>query len=162
MKITILTFALAALLLGQDKEIKPAKGATTNDAAKTNISLPAGVPRGATQVGPNLYRFLDAQGKVWFYRQSPFGISKWEEKEEVQRIVAAPPTTIRDLGDRIEFQRQTPFGTSKWTTKKTDLTAEEKQLLAADEASRAGTAKDGAGAQKTYSEGTNKEKQEKE
>src|SRR5579862_6908816 len=104
MKILILAMIAAAFMLAQDKDSKAGKE-------------PVGIPKGATQVAPNLYRATDAQGKTWFYRQSPFGISKWEDKPEVQRTVAEPLTTVHDLGDKVEFQRQTPFGVSKWVTK---------------------------------------------
>ena len=129
MKIAILAFMAAALLLAQDKDAKPGK--------ESGKASPVVIPNDATQVAPNLYRSTDAQGKSWFYRQSPFGISKWEDKPEVERVASAPlASVVRDLGDRVEFQRQTPFGISKWITKKTDLTAEEKELLAAEEAKR--------------------------
>lgn len=145
MKILIFAMMAAALVLAQDKDSKAGKE-------------PAGIPKGATLVSPNLYRATDAQGKTWFYRQSPFGISKWEDKPEVQRTVAEPLTTVHDLGDKVEFQRQTPFGVSKWVTKKTDLSAEEKDLLAADEAKRAAA----ADAAKTAPSDKGREKQEKQ
>jgi hypothetical protein len=145
MKIVIVTLMAAALVLAQGKDSKPGKD-------------PAGIPKGATQVEPNLYRATDEHGKTWFYRQSPFGISKWEDKPEVQRVVAEPLTTVHDLGDKVEFQRQTPFGVSKWVTKKTDLSVEEKELLAADEAQRAAAAEAG----KTAPVDKSREKQEKQ
>ena len=145
MKIVMLSLMAAALLLAQDRDSKPGKDGI-------------GIPKGAAQVGPNLYRDTDAQGKTWFYRRSPFGISKWEDKPEVPRVVAEPLTTTHDLGDKVEFQRQTPFGISKWVTQKKDLTTEEKALLAADEAKRAAASNTG----ETASTDQGREKRERE
>ena len=127
MKIVTLILMAAGLLLAQSKD-----PASTPKTAASDALAPAGVPKGATRVETNLYRLTDAQGKIWLYRQTPFGISRWEDKPAEQTAVAERPTAvIKDLGDRIEFQRQTPFGVSKWATKKTELTDEEKALIAA-------------------------------
>src|SRR5579871_290306 len=79
---------------------------------KAAAALPT-VPKGAQPVGPNLYRYTDAQGKTWMYRETPFGVSKWEEKpgEEQQAEIPKPlPATAKDLGDSVQFERDTPFG----------------------------------------------------
>lgn len=137
MKIVILSFAAAALLLAQDKDTKQAKDANKGGAAKTAPSeAPRSeqIPKEATRVEPNLYRYVDAQGKVWFYRQLPFGVSKYEDKPaQPTPVTEQPATLVHDLGDSVEFQRNTPFGISKWNRKKADLTDEEKGVLAAAE-----------------------------
>ena len=142
MKIVILSFAAAALLLAQEKDTKQAKDATKGGTAKvapSEISKSEQIPKEAIRVEPNLYRYVDAQGKVWLYRQLPFGVSKYEEKPAVPTPVDEQPATlVHDLGDSVEFQRNTPFGVSKWNRKKADLTDEEKGVLAADAAKRAG------------------------
>ena len=51
------------------------------------------VPPGAKEVGPNLFRSTDAQGKPWMYRKTPFGVSKWEEKPGEQQSGAESPAT---------------------------------------------------------------------
>lgn len=146
MKIVILTLIAAAVLLAQDKETKQNKDASNNEAPKTapsEVPRSAQIPKDAVRVEPNLYRYVDAQGKTWFYRQLPFGVSKYEDKPAVPTAISEQPAAIvRDLGESVEFQRKTPFGVSKWVTKKTDLTDEEKGLIAADEAKRAVPAKD--------------------
>jgi hypothetical protein len=129
MKIVTFTLMAASVLLAQSKD---ASAAATQKAAASEVVNPTGVPRGATRVESNLYRYTDPLGKTWLYRQTPFGVSKWEDRPSEQISVPdKPAAVIRDLGDRVEFQRQTPFGISKWTTKKTELTEEEKDLLAA-------------------------------
>jgi len=139
MKTVILTLIAAGFLLAQNspqnKDTKPGKDASQ--------SQPSSIPKEAVRVEPNLYRYVDAQGKTWFYRQLPFGVSKWEDKPaEPHAVEEQPAAVVRDLGDSVEFQRKTPFGISKWVTKKTDLTDEEKGLLAADEAKRDGASRD--------------------
>ena len=101
---------------------------------KASAALP-GLPQGAEEVSPNLYRYTDPQGKKWMYRNTPFGYSKWEEKPGDQNGAVAPsssatPVTMTDLGDSVQFQRVTPFGPQKWTRKKSELTDEEKATLA--------------------------------
>jgi hypothetical protein len=111
--------------------VTPASGTLTPEQ-KAAAALPA-VPKGAEEVGPNLFRYTDAQGKRWMYRNTPFGVSKWEEKPGEQ---PAPETsssagiTATDLGDNVQFQRATPFGPQKWTRKKSELTDDEKAALA--------------------------------
>jgi hypothetical protein len=145
MKIAILTLTAAALLLAQDKDTKQSKDASKTEQAKGTAAEPPKstlIPKEAVRVEPNLYRYVDAQGKTWFYRQLPFGVSKYEEKPQEPALAEQPPIMIRDLGDSIEFQRKTPFGMSKWVTKKIDLTEEQKRAVAADEAKRVGESKE--------------------
>jgi hypothetical protein len=165
-----LTCMAATLLLAQDKDTKSSKDADkkqSQDASKSDASKGAAagdpvasvIPKGATQIEPNLYRFTDAQGKTWFYRRFPFGVSKWEDKPAEQVAKEEPPASVvRDLGDSVEFQRRTPFGISKWVSKKTDLNDDEKELLATYEAKRAAAANSG---KPPESKNDDKSKQEK-
>ena len=127
MKTVLLTLAAATILLAggqRSRDSKPAKAATAEDRG------PQSVPAGATQIEPNLYRYVDAKGKVWMYRKTPFGISKWEDKPESQPVAPqAVPVVVKDLGDSFQFERATPFGKSKWIRKKTELTDEEKEFV---------------------------------
>jgi hypothetical protein len=105
-----------------DKKPAPAPKAAAPAQAQT-------IPAGAVLVEPFTYRSTDSNGKVWMYRQTPFGISKWEES-----ATAAPqpppaksePVVVTDLGDSVRFERKTPFGGGTWVRKKTELTDEEK------------------------------------
>src|SRR6202453_791272 len=63
------------------------------------------IPASATQVEPNLYRYTDSDGKTWNYRQTPFGISKWEETSAPAAQPAPEsshdkraPVAVTDLG----------------------------------------------------------------
>jgi hypothetical protein len=90
------------------------------------------IPEGAKLVEPNTYRFTDSSGKTWMYRQTPFGISRWEDSPAAATAQPAPqsqPTKVTDLGDSVRFERKTAFGVSQWVRKKTELTDEEKALV---------------------------------
>jgi hypothetical protein len=147
MKLIILTWVAAALLLAQEKDSKQSKDGGKSEApqaASAADPVASVIPKGATQLEPNLFRYTDAQGKTWYYRRFPFGVSKWEDKPVEQRAVEEPLAgVVRDLGDRVEFQRKTPFGISKWVSKKTDFSDDEKEMMAAYQAKRAGISKDG-------------------
>ena len=93
------------------------------------------IPDGAKLVEPNTYRYTDSSGKTWMYRQTPFGISRWEDSPAAATPQLAPqpqPTTVTDLGDSVRFERKTAFGTSQWVRKKSELTDEEKTLVEKD------------------------------
>jgi len=112
-----------ALMLAQDKKTDAAP------SAKDASALPS-VPAGAKEVGPNLYRYTDAQGKTWMYRKTPFGVGKWEDKPSEQPAASVDvPATVTEVGDSYQFQRQTPFGMQKWTVKKAELNDFEKALV---------------------------------
>jgi hypothetical protein len=114
---------------------KPAQPTAQEKAAQQSQTQT--IPAGATQVEPNLYRFTDSSGKTWNYRQTPFGISKWEETSTPAAQPTPPPAQVKsdpvvvtDLGDSYRFEKKTPFGTSTWVRKKSELTDEEKVLTA--------------------------------
>jgi hypothetical protein len=110
---------------------KPPQG----QKAKAPTPAPS-IPPGATLLEPNLYRYTDSSGKTWNYRQTPFGITKWEETSApAAHSTAHPnpgksePVSVTDLGDSYRFQKKTPFGESNWVRKKSELTDEEKALV---------------------------------
>jgi hypothetical protein len=169
MKIVLFTLIAGALLLAQDKDTKqskdaskpaskPASKAAPSKAAPSADPAASVIPKGATQVEPNLYRYTDADGRTWFYRRLPFGVSKYEEKPQQPALAEQPALVVRDLGDSIEFQRNTPFGIAKWVTKKADLTEEQKAAVAAEEAKHAAASHE---TDKTAPADKSKDKQEK-
>ncbi len=132
----------------QKPAAKNSKGSPTKpapDQKEKAQSQTQSIPAGATQVEPNLYRYTDSDGKTWNYRQTPFGISRWEETPASGEAAApanshvAPqgsavksePVAVTDQGNSYRFEKKTPFGTSTWVRKKTELNAEEKALVAA-------------------------------
>lgn len=133
----------------QSKKKKPAvsKAIEQKPLAKAEPPVQT-IPAGATQVEPNLFRYTDSNGKTWNYRQTPFGINKWEQTSTPEAAPApepAPqstsqsglrssqvktePTVVTDLGDSYRFDKRTPFGHSTWVRKKSDVTDEEKALI---------------------------------
>jgi hypothetical protein len=97
--------------------------------AKTQPAATQSIPAGAKLVESGLYRYTDSSGKTWNYRQTPFGISKWEETSAPApqpEPSAKDPVVVKDLGDSYRFEKKTPFGQSSWTRKKSELTDEEK------------------------------------
>jgi len=65
------------------------------------------------------------------YRQTPFGIAKWDADAPAAPPPppASAPVTVTDLGDSYRFVKKTPFGGSTWVHKKTELTDDDKTLL---------------------------------
>jgi hypothetical protein len=116
---------------------------------------PEGVPKGAKEIRPGVYRAIDNNGKAWTYRKTPFGFQKSAEeapaspepaREEIRPKTATPfgesktpptavKTTVTEDGDTLRFERPNPFGTSRWTRKKSELTEEEKRIWEAHQAS---------------------------
>jgi hypothetical protein len=127
----------------QDKKPAPASKLPAKPPAKAEGAVQT-IPAGAKQVEPNLYRYTDSSGKTWNYRQTPFGISKWEETAASAQPAAqaAPPASpapteaksepvvVTDLGDSYRFEKKTPFGASTWIRKKSELNENEKALAA--------------------------------
>jgi len=127
---SILAVLIAAGLVAGDgvKKTPPRKTAT-----QSAPSAPAGPPKGAVEVSPGAYRYVDAQGKVWNYRRTPFGWMKAEEKDMKPAAdtpgAAARLTRAVEDGDSVRFERKTPFGVQRWTRKKPEMTEEERQIF---------------------------------
>lgn len=151
----VILAASAALAAETPKSAEPKKApaqtAVKTPATKTPASkAPASVaspqapkaitiPDGAVEIERGTWRYIDAQGKAWRYRKTPFGLVRFAE-EDAMPPEDEPLSDIAavDKGDTVEFQRRTPFGISKWTRKKTELDANEK--LALERAQRSSTA----------------------
>jgi hypothetical protein len=90
---------------------------------------PRGVPASAVRTGPAEWRYTEAQGKTWIYRQTPFGITKAEETPAEKPAAAVKvPTKVVEQGDQLRFERPTPFGIQSWVRKKSELTEEEQRI----------------------------------
>ncbi len=134
MKVCILSLAAIALLAAADK---PADKKAAQPVARTGAKAPAAVtlPTGAVVTAPGTYSYTDLQGKKWIYRETPFGLARFEDKSaakdpaaEKQRKEEEQATTAVEDGDTIRFTRPGPFGPYKWQRKKTDLDATEKAI----------------------------------
>jgi hypothetical protein len=124
-KMLLLCALPVALLCAQEKKAEP----KTNPPAQAATAQ--SIPPGAKEVEPYVFGFTDTQGKKWFYRQTPFGVVRWEDKPAAAPVPAAEPIPIRitDLGDSYQFERQSPFGVQKWVREKSELTEDDKALI---------------------------------
>ena len=155
MKKLILILLPLALAMGQQKKAPKKKHATEPQQSSVNQTptvtqnqaaaqpVPAAappasnnaealkIPVGAKEVEPYLFAATDAQGTKWFYRQTPFGVVRWEDKPVVATPMAdnTNPVVINDLGDSVRFSWKTPFGVQTWVRKKTELTDDEKAMM---------------------------------
>ena len=106
-------------------------------AAKQTKKAPAvtAIPKDAGETTPGFYRWTDKNGKVWTYRRTPFGVSRWPEDsvdmgQEVvdKQNAASGRTTAVEQGDSIRFEQATPFGKRSWVRKKTELNDSEQKI----------------------------------
>lgn len=148
MKKLILILMPLALVVGQQKKTAkkklapaPQESTVTQPAAAQPVAPAAPppsanaeqlkIPAGAKETEPFLFSFTDAEGKKWFYRQTPFGVVKWEDKPVTTPTMAdnTNPVIITDLGDSVRFLWKTPFGDQSWVRKKSELNDEEKGMM---------------------------------
>lgn len=90
------------------------------------------IPAGAKEVQPHVFSYTDAQGNRWNVRETPFGVTKWQDGDVPPSTAPKQPNpvTVTDLGDSFRFERKHPFGANVWTRKKAELNDDEKGLLA--------------------------------
>lgn len=128
----IMLSALAITALAADNNAK--KKTTAPAKALGPVAQPLVIPKDATLNAGGTYSYTDKAGKKWIYSKTPFGISKSEDMSGAGPALAAAPAgqfmKATDNGETVKFERQSPFGTTKWEKKKTDLTDEEKTVLA--------------------------------
>src|ERR1700722_19873836 len=117
MKLRICFIAILFLTAAGLAEDQPAK--KEESAKKTAVVTGLTLPAGAKKVEPGTYTYTDAQGKKWIYRQTPFGLSKAEDKPapEPTAAPAGVVTTATEDGDTIRFERPGPFGIYRWQKK---------------------------------------------
>ena len=115
---------------------KKSKAVAAKTASKPAPSKPAPaltIPADAERVGEHEFRKREADGKVYIYRRTPFGVARMEETAVQQSSpstsVAEEPVQVVEEGDTVRFERKGPFGKNVWTRKKSELNAEERSLL---------------------------------
>ncbi len=146
-------FCLAVILCGSAwaddaQPDKPAPKAGRKQAPKTTAASKASkpapapaatpapvkdteVPSDAVRINDSTWQKADAQGHLWNYIKTPFGVTK-VDAGTASTSSALPPAaagfTAVERGDSVEFGRDTPFGRQKWTKKKTDLNDDERAI----------------------------------
>ena len=134
----ILCLFLAAMFIAAE-EAKKETPSKAEPAPKPETTIPAG----ATEVSPGVFRHVDKDGKTWLYRRSPFGLLKTQdpgnhvEKKEQAGDVADSGISAVEEGDNIRFSRRGPFGRSEWVRKKSELTADEREVWQRQQARKA-------------------------
>ena len=95
--------------------------------AKKNQRLT--LPKDAVKIEAFTYRWTDSDGKTWIYRETPFGLVRYEEeaakRREADAVAEQPRLEAFDEGERVRFERQTPFGKQRWYRDKSELSGEE-------------------------------------
>jgi hypothetical protein len=75
-------------------------------------------PKGAEEIAPHTYRYKDQAGKVWIYKQTPFGYVKrpedaLPEKSENASSTPSPFGPVKNSAPSKGRNDATPFGNSK-------------------------------------------------
>jgi hypothetical protein len=133
---------------------KPAPAKAVSAKSKTKKASAPGtpiavmkIPADAVKTPEGAYRYKDANGKSWIYRETPFGVSRVEDtprtgssvnstKAAAIATVSGPRTqtdssatvTAVAKGEMITFQKPTPFGVTSWQKRKSDLTPDEQKV----------------------------------
>ncbi|MBZ5578522.1 MAG: hypothetical protein LAP40_18325 [Acidobacteriia bacterium] len=125
----------AALVLSAAEIPATSPGATKarpESAAAKGLAIPAG----AVATGPWSYRYTDADGKAWVYRQTPFGVMRAEDQPatpaQADRGIA--DVKASEDGDTVWFERPSAFGTMRWQKKKTELNEMEQAVWEREQA----------------------------
>lgn len=107
----------------------------TDTKKVTKVPDPFVIPKDATPLPDGSFRWVDKDGKKWIFRQTPFGVSKSEERvvAPVVQKVSDDPTQSKDMGDSVQFTRATPFGPKIWLKKKTELDSYEQAIWDRDQ-----------------------------
>jgi hypothetical protein len=95
------------------------------------IPAPLTVPAGAVKTDAYTYAYTDGQGKKWIYRETPFGVTRFEprdttaaDREEQEKVAAL--IHAFDEGEFVRFERPSPFGVYRWKQKKSELSVVER------------------------------------
>ena len=70
-------------------------------------------------------REVETDKGIELQRDTPFGTTKSGTDAK-----SNPPVKAVEVGDLVRFERKTPFGTSRWEKKKSELTDDERKILA--------------------------------
>lgn len=119
----------------KDQKEKPAAKQQSNRAVRRAPAALFSVPSDAQETAPGTWKH-EADGKTWIYRQTPFGIVRFEEKQaarfettEETKAADAAPIRAFDDGEFVRFERTGPFGVYKWRRNKKELNETERRAL---------------------------------
>jgi hypothetical protein len=116
----------AAAVKPKDKQTPAPKPAAPSQTQRLTL------PKDAVKIEAFTYRWTDGDGKVWIYRETPFGLVRYEETASARAAAEAdaqPALVAFDEGERVRFERQTPFGKQRWYRNKSELSGEEAEAF---------------------------------
>lgn len=129
-KLVLLVAAVVVLAAQEKKKEAPAAKDVPNPLRSAIVSE---MPKDAVEVRPDIFRKTDADGRIWIYRRTPFGVTKVEQNEEMRKLIEESPPfgiNVTEEGEELRFSRATPFGVMRWSKKKADeLNSHEKAAL---------------------------------
>jgi hypothetical protein len=138
MRILVCMCILSGCLAAQDSTkttSPPPAHPATKPTKKATAATTTGIPKGAVETSPGFYRWTDKTGKVWTYRSTPFGVTRWPadsvdigQGARDKENAAGGRTTAVEVGDSIRFEQATPFGKRTWVRKKTELDETEQKI----------------------------------
>ena len=141
--ICVIFASVAALSAAEKPAAKdPDKPAAAKAAPAPRAPAVVTVPAGAVKTEAGNWHYTDPQGRKWIYRQTPWGMAKFEES---QTVTPSAESRARELellrafedGDAVRFERPGPFGTFRWSRPKSQLTELEQQAWERDRKSAA-------------------------
>ena len=131
-----------ALILGS-ASAQPAPAPKTAPKTDSKATPALTIPQGSVEIEPNIFKYTDKSGAIFYYRRSPFGVqhyvppTKDSVTQNTQTRPSTPlPTTVSttetqavEQGDSVKFTRPGPFGVYTWIRKKSELSEEEKEAF---------------------------------
>lgn len=123
--------AVAAQEAAPASKERPRKPAAQKERPSPAADKRLALPKDAIETAPFTWRWTDKEGKRWVYRQTPFGLVRFEERDAELAAEAAPegrpPLEAYEEGERVRFERLTPFGKQRWYRSKSELEGEERE-----------------------------------
>ena len=132
--LTAATLAAQASASTGSSAPKAAKKSTA--ASKATTPQPVTIPADATANADGTFSWTDKQGKKWTFVKTPFGVIRSEAIPAPTASASLAGVKAFDEGDKIRFEQPSPFGVIKWEKKKTEMTDEERDLVAKQAASQ--------------------------
>jgi|GEM_PF-1490607 len=133
--ILLCLIAPLAITAGEQARAKTRKPASQTGARPQEKSSET-VPADAVQTGPGAWEWTAPDGKVWNYRQTPFGLRRTpgqtQAAPDAETAKPSPVFTAREEGDMVRFERLTPFGKRTWTRKKDEMDETERLVWERD------------------------------
>ncbi len=112
------------------KSAAPAKKPAVAKKATTTPAQDIVIPKDAVANADGTYSWKDKQGKSWLFVKTPFGVMKSASAGTAASSNTMAGVKAFDEGDKVRFERPSPFGPMKWEKSKSELTDEERALVA--------------------------------